>query len=57
VARAAQLVEECGGRTAAAEEADRRLASALASIEAAKLTESAAKELTEIARFVVEREF
>jgi geranylgeranyl diphosphate synthase type I len=57
VARAAALVEECGGRTAAADEADRRLAAALAALEAAKLVGSAAEELAEVARFVVEREF
>lgn len=57
IARAAALVEECGGRAAAAEEAERRLASALAAIAAADLAETAHDELAELARFVVEREY
>jgi geranylgeranyl diphosphate synthase type I len=57
VARAAQLVEECGGRSATQDEADRRLAAALDAIEQAKLVDSAAEELAEVAHFVVDREF
>jgi len=57
VARAAQIVEECGGRTAASEEADRRLRAALDALDAAHLVDSSANELAEVARFVVDREF
>lgn len=57
VARAAVLVEECGGRSAATDEADQRLASALSALEVADLVPSAAEELAEVARFVVERAF
>ncbi|MCU1490540.1 MAG: Polyprenyl synthetase, partial [Acidimicrobiaceae bacterium] len=57
VARAAVLVEACGGRSAAQEEADRRLASALAALEGVSLAERPCEELVEIAHFVVEREF
>lgn len=57
VARAALLVEECGGRTAATEEAERRLESALLALSGAELVGSASDELAEVARFVVEREF
>jgi len=57
LAHAAALVESCGGRAVAAEEADRRLASALGALDAAELTESGRAELIEVANFVVEREF
>ena len=57
VARAALLVEECGGRSAALAEADRRLASALDALERADLVPSAAAELADVARFVVDRDF
>jgi geranylgeranyl diphosphate synthase type I len=57
IARAAALVEECGGRAAAAAEAERRLALALSALETVKLEEQPRAELAELARFVVEREF
>jgi geranylgeranyl diphosphate synthase type I len=57
VARAAVLVEQCGGRSAAADEAERRLAAALAAVERADLVPATAEELGQVARFVVEREF
>jgi len=57
VARAARLVEEGGGRTATLEEAERRLTSALAALDAVALAERAREELVEVARFVVDREF
>lgn len=57
VARAAFLVEECGGRTAAVEEADNRLAAAFQALDGAGLAPAATAELMEIAHFVVERQF
>ncbi len=57
MARAARLVEEGGGRTATLEEAERRLTSALAALDAVALAERAREELVEVARFVVDREF
>ncbi len=57
VVRAAQLVELCGGRTRASEEADKRLASALLALESASLVESVRAELVDVARFVVTRQF
>ena len=57
IARAAHLVEACGGRSAALDEADRRLASALAALDRTDLVPSAAAELADVARFVVERDF
>jgi geranylgeranyl diphosphate synthase type I len=57
IARAAALVEGCGGRAVAAGEAERRLASALAALETVPLVEAPRAELAELARFVVEREF
>ncbi|MDA8292360.1 MAG: polyprenyl synthetase family protein [Actinomycetota bacterium] len=57
IARAAQLVEQCGGRSAAREEAGRRLDSALAALERSDLVPSAAVELADVARFVVERDY
>lgn len=57
IARAAVLVEVCGGRAAAGGEAERRLSNALAVLETVKLEEQARDELVELARFVVEREF
>ncbi len=55
VARAAALVESRGGRLAAEEEADRRLASALEALSSVELAERPRAELAEVARFVVER--
>jgi len=57
VARAAQLVEACGGRSAATAEARRRLDAALGALGEVALVERTRAELTELARFVVEREF
>ena len=57
VARAAELVERCGGRAVATEEAERRLASSLAALESVELEETPRTELADLARFVVEREF
>lgn len=57
VARAAGLVEACGGRAAAEEEADRRLTSALEALEGQGLADAARAELVEIAHFVVDRSF
>ena len=56
IARAALLVEICGGRQSAIDEADRRLTSALQAVEEADLDAKAAAELADVARFVVERE-
>lgn len=57
VARAAALVEQCGGRELAREEAEVRLAAALGAIERVALVNEAREELAELARFVVAREF
>lgn len=57
VARAAHLVELCGGRAIAMDEARGRLAAALASIDGAPLDPNARRELREVAGFVVAREF
>ncbi len=57
VARAAALVESCGGRALAEEEAARRLALALGALEGAGLEPGAHAELVEIAHFVVDRSF
>ncbi|MHB1781832.1 MAG: polyprenyl synthetase family protein [Acidimicrobiales bacterium] len=56
IARAAHLVESCGGRQSATDEADRRLASALAALDQAGIVARAHAELADVARFVVERE-
>lgn len=56
VARAALLVETCGGRQSAIDEADRRLTSALLAIDEADLDPKSAAELADVARFVVKRE-
>lgn len=56
-ARAAALVEECGGRAMTLEEADRRLAAALSALAGADLVPRAAEELADVARFVVDREY
>jgi geranylgeranyl diphosphate synthase type I len=57
VARATLLVERCGGRAIAIDEADGRLAAALAALDRAPLDARARDELEDIARFVVAREF
>ncbi len=57
VARAAALVEACGGRSTAEEIADQRLDNALSSLENVGLTPAAHAELIEVARFVVDRSF
>jgi geranylgeranyl diphosphate synthase type I len=56
VARAAELVEACGGREVAAGEARRRLAGALAALEGADLEAGPREELGEVAAFVVDRQ-
>jgi geranylgeranyl diphosphate synthase type I len=57
VKRAAELVEACGGRDKASEEANYRLGSALAALERVPLVERPATELADVARFAVAREF
>lgn len=57
IAEAAGLVEACGGRRFAAEEAERRLELALRELERAPIDPEAGQELSELARFIVEREF
>ncbi len=56
VAHAARLVEECGGRELTMAEANRQLTSALAALEHVPLEPTAALELTQVARFVADRE-
>jgi len=55
--RAAVLVEECGGRAVATEQAKLRLESALGALASASLLPGPASELVELANFVVERQF
>lgn len=57
IERAGILVEQCGGRSIATEEATRRLSGALAALDEVELREQAKDELVAVARFVVEREF
>jgi geranylgeranyl diphosphate synthase type I len=57
IAEAAELVEACGGRRYAADEAERRLRAALAELERAPIEPAARDELEGLARFIVEREF
>jgi geranylgeranyl diphosphate synthase type I len=57
VERAGHLVDLCGGRDAANDLAEFRLASALSALEEACLVEGAKEQLVEIAHFVVDREF
>ncbi len=57
IARAAALVEACGGRELAREEARARLAHALGSLTSVTLAEEASEQLAEVARFVVARQF
>jgi geranylgeranyl diphosphate synthase type I len=57
IARAAALVEACGGRDWARDEARARLAAALGALERASIAEEAHRDLQEVALFVVERQF
>jgi geranylgeranyl diphosphate synthase type I len=57
VARATALVELCGGRSIAIDEASGRLAGALDALDRAAIDERARDELGDIARFVVARDF
>jgi geranylgeranyl diphosphate synthase type I len=57
IAEAAKLVEACGGRRYAAEEAQRRLALALRELDRGPIETGAREELEGLARFIVEREF
>ncbi|MGH9304570.1 MAG: polyprenyl synthetase family protein [Acidimicrobiales bacterium] len=57
LARAAELIEACGGRMIATDEARRRLSAALGALEAGRLVRRARAELAEVADFVVAREF
>lgn len=57
VAEAAALVEECGGRAVAAEQAKLAMESALRALDEVPLVAQAKAELVELAEFVVERQF
>lgn len=57
IARAARLVEERGGRRVAEAEAERQLEEALACLAEVPLLLGPTRELSELARFVVAREF
>jgi geranylgeranyl diphosphate synthase type I len=57
VARAARIVERCGGRELTEAAADRHLANALDALAAVRLDAGAHEELVELARFVTTREF
>ena len=57
VARAARLVERCGGRELTEAAADRHLAAALDALGSVRLEPTAHEELVELARFVTTREF
>jgi geranylgeranyl diphosphate synthase, type I len=57
VARAARIVERCGGRELTEAAADRHLANALDALAAVRLDAAAHEELVELARFVTTREF
>jgi geranylgeranyl diphosphate synthase, type I len=57
IAETAELVEECGGRRYAAEEAERRLGLALRELKRAQIEPGAREELESLAGFIVEREF
>jgi len=57
VARAAELVERAGGREISTAEARRRLDAALGALDSPHLAAGPRAELTEVARFVIEREF
>lgn len=53
---ATKLIDEAGGLEWAAREAERRLATALAQLDALPIARTAATELAEVARYVVERD-
>jgi geranylgeranyl diphosphate synthase type I len=57
IERAARLVEQCGGRDLARDEAHARLAQAMSALDRAAVEDGAREELAEVARFVVAREF
>ena len=57
IAEAAELVEQCGGRRHASDEAERRLGLALRELDRASIERDAHDELEGLARFIVEREF
>jgi geranylgeranyl diphosphate synthase type I len=57
LARAADLVEECGGRQIASDIATSRLETALGALDRIDLAEGPVTELVELANFVVERKF
>jgi geranylgeranyl diphosphate synthase type I len=57
IAEAAELIETCGGRRFAAEEAERRLGLALRELDRAAIEPDARDELSELAHFIVQREF
>lgn len=57
IAEAAELIEACGGRRHAAEEAERRLGLALGQLDRAPIDGSVADDLAALARFITEREF
>ncbi len=57
VVRAAQLVESCGGRAMASEEASSRLSLALAALESVPLADRPRAELVDVANFIVARQF
>jgi geranylgeranyl diphosphate synthase type I len=57
IARAAHLVDRCGGRAIATDEAHGRLAAALAALDRVPIEGRARDELKEVAGFVVAREF
>jgi geranylgeranyl diphosphate synthase type I len=57
VAEAARLVETCGGRARALDEARRHLDAAVEALEGRGFEPSAVERLTEVARFVVARDF
>ncbi len=56
VARAARMIEACGGRELTVGEAHHQLSAALAALESAPLNPTAALELAQVARFVADRE-
>jgi geranylgeranyl diphosphate synthase type I len=57
IAEAADLVEALGGRQYAADEAERRFELALRELQRAPIDDAARAELTELGRFIVERDF
>lgn len=57
VAEATSLLERCGARAFAAEEAERRLETALGELDRVPLEEGPRSELASLARFITEREF